>query len=71
MVYICGKRFTYIRNGFTMLEMASEFDNGLKCVEITYICGKWLQYLRNGRNMLEMTCICGKWLKYVGNGLNI
>ena len=33
MAQICGKRLKYIRNGFTMLEMASEFDKRLK-----YVC---------------------------------
>ena len=29
---MCGKRLKYIRNGFTMFEMAYEFDNRLKYV---------------------------------------
>ena len=32
MSQICGKRLKYIRNGFTMLEMAKEFDKRLKYV---------------------------------------
>ena len=32
MTTMCGKRLKYLRNGFTMLEMAFEFDIGLKCV---------------------------------------
>ena len=32
MADICGKRLKYIRNGFTLLEMASEFDKRLKYV---------------------------------------
>ena len=32
MAWICGKRLKYIRNGFTMLEMAKEFDKRLKYV---------------------------------------
>ena len=30
MATMCGKRFTYLRNGFTMLKMAHEFDKRLK-----------------------------------------
>ena len=29
MASICGKRLKYLRNGFTMLKMTSEFDNRL------------------------------------------
>ena len=32
MAQMCGKRLKYLRNGFTMLEMAYEFDKGLKYV---------------------------------------
>ena len=32
MATMCGKRLKYLRNGFTMLEMAYEFDKGLKYV---------------------------------------
>ena len=38
----------YLRNGFTMLEMSEEFDNGLNILEMTYLFGKWLKCLRNG-----------------------
>ena len=32
-------RLKYLRNGFTMLEMTSEFDKRLKCVGIdVYMC---------------------------------
>ena len=30
MVQVCGKRLKYIKNGFTMLEISSEFDKRLK-----------------------------------------
>ena len=30
MAQMCGNRLKYIRNGFTMLEMAKEFDKQLK-----------------------------------------
>ena len=41
-------RLKYLRNGFTMLEMASEIDKRLKYVGIDmYICVKWLKYLNN------------------------
>ena len=33
MATMCGKRLKYLRNGFTVLEMAYEFDKGLKYVE--------------------------------------
>ena len=46
MTSMCRKRLKYLRNGFTMLEMASEFDKRLW--EMTYISGKWLKYMRNG-----------------------
>ena len=32
MATMCGKRLKYLRNGCTMLEMAFEFDSGLKYV---------------------------------------
>ena len=32
MATMCGKRLKYVTNGFTMLEMAYEFDKGLKYV---------------------------------------
>ena len=47
MAQIHGARLQCLRNGFTMLEMAYEFDKRLKYVEMTYICGKGLKYLRN------------------------
>ena len=43
-----GARLKYLRNGLTMWEMASEFEKGLKYVEMTYIFGNWLKCLRNG-----------------------
>ena len=34
-----GARLKYLRNGFTMLEMAEEFDERLQYVEIdVYMC---------------------------------
>ena len=47
MAQIHGARLKCLRNGFTMLEMAYEFDKGLNMWEMTYICGKGLKYLRN------------------------
>ena len=32
MTTMCGKRLKYLRNGFTMLEMAYEFEKLLKYV---------------------------------------
>ena len=32
MATMCGKRLKYLRNGFTILEMAYEFDQVLKYV---------------------------------------
>ena len=29
---MCGKRINYLRNGFTMLKMISEFDKRLICM---------------------------------------
>ena len=51
-----GARLKCLRNGFTMLEMALEFDKRFKYVGIdVYICVKWLKYLNNDKNMYEMT----------------
>ena len=41
MASMCGGRLKYLRNGFTMLEMTSEFD-------------KWLIYVRNDVYMCKM-----------------
>ena len=38
---MCGERLKYLRNGFTMLEMTSEFDN-------------LLLYVGNDASMWEM-----------------
>ena len=43
-----GARLKYLRIGLTILEMAYEFDKGLKMSEMTYIFGNWLECLRNG-----------------------
>ena len=32
MPWMCGKRIKYLRNGFTMLKMISEFDKRLICM---------------------------------------
>ena len=32
MAQMCGKRLKYIKNGFTILEMAYEFEKSLKHV---------------------------------------
>ena len=32
MPSMCGKRIKYLRNGFTMLKMISEFDKRLTCL---------------------------------------
>ena len=32
MALMCGKRLKYMKNGFTMLEMAEEFEKRLKYV---------------------------------------
>ena len=70
--------FKYLRNGFTMLKMISEFDKRLKCMgndvcmwEIAYIFEKRLKYVWNDLDMWEMVQIYGKWLKYLTNGLNM
>ena len=34
MPSMCGKRIKYLRNGFTMLKMISEFDKRLICMGI-------------------------------------
>ena len=57
MAQMCGKRLKYLRNGFTMLEMACEFDKRL-------ICGKSRIYVGNGSSIR-------KRLKNVGNGVDM
>ena len=57
MAQIHGAWLKCLRNGFTMLEMAYEFDKRLKCAyefdkrlkcwEMKYVCLKGLKYLRN------------------------
>ena len=42
-----GTQLKYLRNCFTMLEMAYEFDKRVNMFELTYICVKWLKYLNN------------------------
>ena len=43
-----GARLKYLRIGLTMLEMALEFDKGLKYVgNDVYIFSNWLKCLRN------------------------
>ena len=43
-----GLRLKYLRNSFTIFEMAQEFDKRLMYVRNdVYIC-KWLKCLRNG-----------------------
>ena len=57
--------FSYIRNGFTMLEMTLEFDKRLiYMINDVYISGKWIKYLRDGKNFW-------KCLKYLRNGLKL
>ena len=62
MAQIHGARLQYLRNGFTMLEMASEFEKRFKYLgndvymwgltqrfwEMDKIFGKWLTYMRHG-----------------------
>ena len=52
MPWMCGKRIKYLRNGFTMLKMISEFDKRLICIgndvfmwEIAEIFEKRLKYV--------------------------
>ena len=52
MPWMCGKRILYLRNGFIMLKMISEFDKRLICMgkdaciwEIAYIFEKRLKYV--------------------------
>ena len=50
MSYVCGKLVKYIKNGFTLLEIAEEFEKRLK-------------YVKNGKNMWEMAEVFEKTLK--------
>ena len=52
MASMCGKRIKFLRNGFTMLNMISEFDKRLICMgndvfmwEIAEIFEKRLKYV--------------------------
>ena len=70
MTEIHGARLKYLRNSFTMLEMALQFDKQFMYVGNDVCMWEWLKDLRNGKNMWEMTQICGKFLKYVRKQLN-
>ena len=37
MLWMCGKRIKYLRNGFTVLKMIDEFDKRLICMK-THVC---------------------------------
>ena len=52
MFWMCGKRIKYLRNGFTMFKMISEFD-------------KRLIFVGNDVFMWEIAEIFEKRLKYV------
>ena len=54
-----------MKNGLTILEMASEFDKGLK------MCLKWRIYLGIGLSVWETAKIFGKWRRSVGNVSNM
>ena len=56
-----------MRNGFTMLEMAQEFDKRFKYVgndvyiwEMTQVFEKRLNYVGNDLDLWEMAQICGE-----------
>ena len=60
-------RLKYLRNGLTILEMASELDKWLKYVwNDVYICGlAWVfdkrpKYVGNDVDLWEMSQICGE-----------
>ena len=74
MARMCGKLLTYLRNGFTMLEMAYEFHKRLKYMGHYVYMLKWLKCLRkvfeknqkyvgNDVDMWEITKIWVKWLQ--------
>ena len=58
MAYIHGTLLQYLRSGFTMFEMAEEFEKRLKCVG-------------NDVYIWEMAQAFDKRLKYVGIDLEI
>ena len=67
MAQIHGTQLQYLRSGFTMLEMATEFDKRFKCVgndvyifEMAQVFEKWLNYVGNDLNLWEMAQICGE-----------
>ena len=48
MAQMCGKRLKYLRNGFTVLEMACEFDKRLRYVGNHVYMQEMAQVLGNG-----------------------
>ena len=67
MAQIHGTRLQYLRSGFTMLEIAEEFDKPFKYVgndvyiwEMAQAFEKRLNYVGNDLDMWEMAEICGE-----------
>ena len=67
MAQIHGTLLQYLRSGFTMLEMASEFDKEFKFVEnnvyiweMAQVFEKRLNYVGNDLDLWEMAQICGE-----------
>ena len=71
MVQIHGARLQCLRNGFTMLEMAYEFDKRLKNVENDIEIWEMAKILGNGLDTWDTALVFEKRLYYVGNGLRI
>ena len=67
MAYIHGTWLQNLRSGFTMLEMATEFDKRFKYVgndvciwEMALVFQKRLNYVGNDIDLWEMAQICGE-----------
>ena len=69
MAQIHGTHFLNLRSGFTMLEMAKEFDKQFKYVgndvyiwEMAQVFEKRLNYVGNDLDLWEMAQICGEMI---------
>ena len=71
MPWMCGKRIKYLRNGFTMLKMISEFDKRLISMGNDVFMWEIAEIFEKRLNMCQMTQICGKQIKCMLNGFSI
>ena len=78
MAQICGKRLQYIRNGFTVLEMASQFEKRLIYVgnevflcDVACVFEKLLKMWNMTQKYGKRLKYVGKFLRYLTNALNV